>query len=201
MANHTIGTPIPTKPQCSTCKTEQGLAHCQGCQVVFYCGRDHQASDWPQHKQTCTRIKKTRNKVATEVDLLNVMPDSFMFRAKPFENSVGHFWDIFDTRDYMRARYDHVEALLKIKNRTAVQKALEHLLDMLRLNRSDNMCLRDLVPALHLRLGREQACYDFIKWWYTRAQDENYDSGNTDLLHLEIENANAFEPLNTLKME
>jgi len=134
------------------------------------------------------------------VDLLNAMPDSWMFRAKPFENSVGHFWGIVDTRDYMRARYDHVEALLKIKNRTAVQKALDHLLDMLRLNRSDNMGLRDLVPALYLRLGREQACYDFIKWWYTTAQDENYDSGNTDLPHLNIENADAFESLSTLKM-
>lgn len=94
-----------------------------------------------------------------------------------------------------------MEALLKVKNRTAVQKALDHLLDMLRLNRSDNMGLRDLVPALYLRLSREQACYDFIKWWYTRAQDENYDSGNTDLPHLDIENADAFEPLDTLKMK
>jgi len=134
------------------------------------------------------------------VDLLNAMPGSWMFREKPFENSVGHFWGIIDTRDYMRARYGHVEAVLKIKSRTAVQTALDHLLDMLRLNRSDNMGLRDLVPALHLRLGREQACYDFIKWWYTRAQDDDYDSGNTDLPHLDIENADAFESPNTLKM-
>jgi hypothetical protein len=201
MANLTIGTPMPTHPQCGTCKTEQGLVRCQACQVIFYCGRNHQASDWPQHKQTCTPIKKTRNKVATEVDLLNAMPDSWMFRAKPFENSVGHFWGIVDTRDYMRARYDHVEALLKIKNRTAVQTALDHLRDMLRLNRSDNMGLRDLVPALYLRLDREQACYDFIKWWCTSGTESDYDWGNTDLPHLDIENADAFEPPNTLNMK
>lgn len=191
---------MQTNPQCNTCKTEQGLARRQGCHVVFYCGRDHQTSDWPQHKQTCIPIKKTRTKVAVEVGILNSMPDSWMFREKPFENSVGHFWGIVDTRDYMRARYDHVEALLKIKNRTAVQTALDHLLDMLRLNRSDNMGLQHLVPALYLRLGKEQACYDFIKWWHTVAQDEDYDSGNTDLPHLDIENDNAFEPLEVLQM-
>ena len=100
----------------------------------------------------------------------------------------------------MRARYGHVEALLKVKNRTAVQVALDHLLDMLHLNRSDNLGLRDFVPALYLRLGREQAFYDFIKWWYTRAQEDDYDSDNTDLPH-NIENADAFEPLRTLKMQ
>jgi len=152
MANPPVGTPMPTKPQCGTCKTEQDLVRCQGCQVVFYCGRGHQVSDWSQHKMTCKPIKKTRNTVATEVDLLNAMPGSWMFREKPFENSVGHFWGIVDTRDYMRARYGHVEALLKIKNRIAVRTALDHLLDMLRLNRSDNMGLRDIVPALYLRL-------------------------------------------------
>jgi hypothetical protein len=191
---------MPTNPQCGICKIEQGLVRCQGCQVVSYCSRNHQASNWPQHKRACKTIKKTRNKVAAEVEFLNSMPDSWIFREKPFENSVGHFWGIVDTRDYMRARYDHVEALLKIKNRTAVQTALDHLLDMLRLNRSDNMGLQHLVPALYLRLDREQACYDFIKWWHTSARDDSYDSGNMDLPFLDIENANAFEPLQTLDM-
>ena len=101
----------------------------------------------------------------------------------------------------MRARYDHVEALLKIKNRTAVQTALDHLLDMLRLNRSDNMGLRALVPALCLRLNKDQQAYDFLKWWYTTATDDHYDWGNIDLPRLDIVNADASEPLQTLNME
>lgn len=127
MANHTIGTPMAAHAQCGTCKTERGLIRCQGCQVIFCCSRNHQASDWPQHKLTCDPTKKTGKKLAAEVDLLNAMPGSWMFREKPFDNSVGHFWDIIDTRDYMRARHVHVEALLKIKNRTAVQTALDHI--------------------------------------------------------------------------
>lgn len=121
------------------------------------------------------------------------MPGDFMFKEKPFENSVGHFWGIMDTRDYMRARYAHVEALLKVKNRTAVRAALDHLLDMMRLNRSDNLGVRGLVPALYLRLGEDQACYDFLKWWYTRGCDGGYDFGNTDLPYLDIKDADIFE--------
>lgn len=89
-----------------------------------------------------------------------------MFKARPFESSVGHFWGIPDTRDYMRARYAHVEALLEVQTRTAVARALEHTLDLFRLNRSDNLGVRNLVPSLSIRLGRDQECYDFLKWWY-----------------------------------
>lgn len=59
----------------------------------------------------------------------------------------------------MVARKEHVEALLEVKNRTAVQSALDHLLDMLRLNRRDVMGVRDTIPALYIRLDRDQECY------------------------------------------
>ena len=93
---------------------------------------------------------------------LNAKPSTSKFKEKPFENSIGHFWDIADTRTYMRVRHSHVGALLEIKNRTAVQTALDHLLDMLRLNRKDNMGVRDLIPALYIRLDQDQECYDFL---------------------------------------
>jgi len=130
-------------------------------------------------------MKKTRNALNAEVEELNSKPESWMFKARPFENSVGHFWGIFDTWDYMRARYTHVEALLEVQPRTAVAKALEHLLDVLRLNHSDNIGVRDLIPSLYLRLGRDQDCYDFLKWWYI-GTDSHYDWGNTSLPYLNI---------------
>jgi hypothetical protein len=46
-----------------------------------------------------------------------------------FEEGVGHFWGIHETRPYMRARYGLVESLLKIKTSLAVQAALDHALD------------------------------------------------------------------------
>lgn len=186
------GDPLPAASRCRVCETDKALSLCNGCQVVYYCGRDHQTSDWPKHKRVCSPIKKTRTKLNAEVEKLNSKPESWMFKARPFENAVAHFWGILDTRDYMRARYAHVEALLEVQTRTAVEKALEHLLDRLRLNRSDNMGVRDLVPSLYLRLGRDQECYDFLKWWYT-GTDSRYDWGNTSLLYLNIKDADAFE--------
>jgi hypothetical protein len=29
------------------------------------------------------------------------------------------------------------------------------------------MGVRDLIPALYIRLDQDQECYDFLKWWLT----------------------------------
>lgn len=100
----------------------------------------------------------------------------------------------------MRARFALVEALLKIKTYAAVDSADAHLMDMLRLCRGDNMGVRDLVPALKLRLGRDQESYDFCKWWATTGQKSDYDWSDMDLGYLDVKGANVLEPLheNTL---
>ena len=95
----------------------------------------------------------------------------------------------------MRARYALVEALLKINTYAAVEAAQGHIMDMLRLCRGDNMGVRDLVPALDLRLGKDQECYDFCKWWATTGKEGNYDWGNLDNPYLDVKNADVFEPL------
>ena len=94
----------------------------------------------------------------------------------------------------MRARYALVEALLKIKTYAAAEAVHGHLMDMLRLCHGDNMGVRDLVPALDLRLGRDQECYDFCKWWATTDQKGDYDWGNMDNPYLDVKNADVFEP-------
>ena len=95
----------------------------------------------------------------------------------------------------MRARFALVEAILKIKTFNAIQSALDHLRDMLRLCRSDNMGVRDLVPALFLRLGRDQESYDFVKWYATAGQASDYDWGDMSLPFLNVANADVFEPV------
>lgn len=100
----------------------------------------------------------------------------------------------------MRARYAHVKALLKVKNRTAIKTALDHSLDILRLSRSDNMGIRSQISSLYLLLNRDQECYDFVKWWFTCDPDGHYDWGSTDLPYLNIKNASAFEPSDTWRI-
>ncbi len=95
----------------------------------------------------------------------------------------------------MRARFALVEAILKIKAFDAVKSAFDHLRDMLRLCRSDNMGVRDLIPALLLRLGRDQESYDFVKWYATAGQASDYDWGDMSLPFLNIANADVFEPV------
>jgi hypothetical protein len=67
----------------------------------------------------------------------------------------------------MRFQYALIEAILKAKTRDAVLAALDHALDMLRLCRSDDIGVRDCVPAVCLRLERDQEAYNFCQWKVT----------------------------------
>jgi hypothetical protein len=66
---------------------------------------------------------------------------------------------------------------------------------MLRLCRSDDLGVRDIIPDLLLRLGREQECYNFIKWWATADPNGTYDWGDVTLPYLDIRGADTFEPV------
>jgi hypothetical protein len=109
---------------------------------------------------------------------------------------LGRVFDAVEprpTRDYMRARMDLVTALLKINTRDAVSASLEHLLDMLRLCRGDNLGVRDIVPGLYLRLRRDQECYDFLKWYGTQGQDADYAWGDMSLPFLNLKDEDSTE--------
>lgn len=98
----------------------------------------------------------------------------------------------------MRARNDLAHGMLlhlgQTNNRPdVVATALDHFRDMLRLCRSDNIGVRYVVPALYVRLNRDQEAYDFLKWWATRGPD--FDWGDMSLPYLDIKGADAFEPV------
>ena len=182
-------------PNCQVCGTKVNLSKCAACKVTHYCDLVHQASDRPEHKGACNAIKRARAALENQEAKLRAMPGDVLTPpgATIIEEHAGHFWGIYETRPYMQARYALVEALLRIKTYAAVEAALSHLLDMLRLCRSDNMGLRDIVPAL-LRLGKDQECYDFVKWWATTGEREDYDWGDMDEPYLDLKDENAFEP-------
>jgi hypothetical protein len=52
-----------------------------------------------------------------------------------------------------------------------------------------------MIPALYLRLGRDQECYDFLKWWATAADASDYDWGDPTLPYLDVKDADVFEPV------
>ncbi|KAG6013405.1 hypothetical protein E4U43_007307, partial [Claviceps pusilla] len=67
----------------------------------------------------------------------------------------------------MQARFGFVDTLFMDFDGVGapvdvVQTALKHLTDTVRLNRSDDMGLRSMIPPLLIRLGRDQDAYDIM---------------------------------------
>lgn len=43
--------------KCNKCQ-KQAYKRCSKCKSVWYCSRECQVGDWPQHKEKCKRITK-----------------------------------------------------------------------------------------------------------------------------------------------
>jgi hypothetical protein len=116
-----------------------------------------------------------------------------MTPANAIATDVGRFWGLVHTRSYMRARFALMDLLRKEGTLDGVKEALSHLMDMMRLCRSDNMGIRKIIPFLMLQLDQDQECYDFIKWYETTGADSHYDWGDMDLPFLDVKNADVYE--------
>ncbi|KAI1155457.1 hypothetical protein F4825DRAFT_407821 [Nemania diffusa] len=184
----------PLRQRCPLCPAASSqLLLCTGCRAFRYCSSKHQIAHRPHHKSACIKIKNARTKLAKEDEAVrNATPD-FMTPANAFDTEVGRFWGILNTRDYMRARMALARPLLMLGTLEGLREALEHMRDMLRLCRSDNMGVRYIMPAIMLRLDLDQECYDFMKWWATCDPDGHYDWGDMTLPYLDIHGANALE--------
>lgn len=80
-----------------------------------------------------------------------------------FEQDVGDFWGILETRSYMRARNGLAQALWEAGE---IDEAIGHYRELLRLNPNDNQGNRYLLAECLLKLGRDDEltalldCYD-----------------------------------------
>ncbi|KAJ5284176.1 hypothetical protein N7497_000545 [Penicillium chrysogenum] len=154
-----------------------------------YCSVEHQSAHRQDHKYACNKIKKCRIDMEAQEQALRNHPDD------GFAYGVGRFWKMLPTRPYMNARLDYRAALTFVSNVESVQAQLDTLMENLRLCRGDNIGSGDLVPGLMVRLGRDQECYDFLKWWATSAKDPKYNWADPTLPYLDIKNANPVEPV------
>jgi tetratricopeptide (TPR) repeat protein len=92
-----------------------------------------------------------------------------------FQQNVGHFWGILETRPYMRARLGLAHSLWMSGDR---DEAVQHLQDMLRLNPGDNQGVRYTLAGFLLFLDRDDDLANLLEqysdegsaaWAYTRA--------------------------------
>ncbi|KAK7222911.1 hypothetical protein V2G26_010914 [Clonostachys chloroleuca] len=181
-------------PPCLVGFQSPSLLRCGGCHAVKYCGQAHQKTDRRRHKAQCIPIKQTRDKMSEEEAKLRANPGADT-DGNPFDNIVGLFWFFQSTRPYMQARFDYITSILNVRTGEAVEIALDHSLDLLRLCRGDNLGVRSHVPALYLRLGRDQDAYDFIKWYADRG-DSNYNWRDMSLPYLDMHGEDTFEAVN-----
>jgi tetratricopeptide (TPR) repeat protein len=94
---------------------------------------------------------------------------------KTFEEDVGLFWGLLETRPYMRARAGLARALWASGDRDG---AIAHYREMLRLNPGDNQGIRYVLAAALLEIGDDEALRDLLRaydddgspyWTYTKA--------------------------------
>jgi tetratricopeptide (TPR) repeat protein len=77
-----------------------------------------------------------------------------------FEEATGHFWGVFETRPYMRAREGLAACLWQMGEKEA---AAEHYREMLRLNPGDNQGIRYLLIDTLLELNDDAAVGKLLK--------------------------------------
>jgi tetratricopeptide (TPR) repeat protein len=69
-----------------------------------------------------------------------------------FEEHVGHFWGMVQTRPYMRARFGLARCLEELGQ---ANEAIGHYQELLRLNPTDNQGVRDILLPVLLATGRD----------------------------------------------
>lgn len=126
---------------------------------MVYCGRNHQIAHFADHKHICTAIKAARDDLEKEEE---------KFRASSDKDPIVHVTNVLtpEKEKFLRSRVHLIAQIYSLETREALEQALEHHFEMLRLNPKDDYCgVRNSIPAIMLRLGRDRECYAFLKSW------------------------------------
>jgi len=151
---------------------------------------------------------KRRNE-ALELFAKGVAAGERALGPEAFQENVGHFWGLIETRPYMRAREGLASRLWAAGRR---QEAIGHLEDMLRLNPNDNQGVRYTLAGWLLAEGSYEQLIQLLKrydedsasWAYTKALmafRQNGDTPDTRLLLKLARKANKHVPAYLLSRE
>ena len=204
VVSETTVSPRSTSFQCSNCSKDEAENTCSRCNAVKYCSKECQKDHLENHKRHCNEINKYSNQVEIFAKPLREY-DDFGGMHNLFEDSVGRFWRLVDPRNYCRFRNELCIALhdcaVYNNSRLALELSVEHMLDLVWLNRGDNLGVRSFIPWILCVLGKTQEAYDFLKWWYVSDLDGRYDWSNLELPHLNLKGEDIFEDLSNLSLE
>ena len=116
---------------------------------------------------------------------------------KIFEEDSGMFWGLLETRPYMRSRAGLMQCLWEEGNH---DEAIDHALELLRLNQNDNQGIRYILIAYLANMERYGELEHFMKsggytndgaaeWIYTRALLSFAKKGDNKASRLELKKA------------
>ena len=120
--------------------------------------------------------------------------------GEQFDDLVGHFWGVLETRPYMRARQGLADTLWRMGRN---EEACSHYEEMLRLNPNDNQGMRYLLAVLLLEMDRDADVEKLLKryksdasatWYFTRALVEFRKGGATDKANKALQKALKYNP-------
>jgi tetratricopeptide (TPR) repeat protein len=129
--------------------------------------------------------------------------------ADAYEENIGHFWAVLETRPYMRARMGLAQVLWGVGRR---DEAIDHVQQMLRLNPNDNQGVRYILACWLLAEGRDDelaallARFDELSatWAYSKALAafrRNGDSPEAQKLLTIAMKVNRYVPAYLLEQE
>lgn len=117
-----------------------------------------------------------------------------------FQEEVGYFWGLLETRPYMRARAGLAAVLYHLGEK---QRAADHYRDLLRLNPSDNQGIRYVLLPCLLELGSDEQATQLLRryksdvaatWAYGRALLVFRSDGSGQRSHALLDKAIAANP-------
>ncbi|KAL3483625.1 hypothetical protein BJX62DRAFT_244710 [Aspergillus germanicus] len=149
----------PVTDACGYCGGRDARTPCEECNVMFYCSAEHGTLDRDLHMTPCHTITGLRSKVQEER------------RVRAIE--------LYDGAICVG------EGLWRMGTKASVALQMEEYVEMVRLDRDDFAELHFLIPGLMLRVGQDQRCYDYLKWWASQGQaaarcDEVAESDDLD---------------------
>ena len=195
--------------KCVFCRrTDTNLIQCLGCHAIRYCSQEHQLAHH-EHQDECTDIRSARKLLAErESTILTTLEADFgdgsTIPRNAFENRVGFFWDHQHTSLYLQTREYLAEALARVGSRDASSEAIWHRKEMLRLGHRDDMRVARLIPDALLDLGRDQECYDFVKWWVIKgggSKVERVSFGEAAPSYLDSQDEDIYEDFDEFDLE
>ena len=157
-------------PTCPICEAtgigpKKDLYPCRGCGVVRFCSLEHEISYGKYHKRICSRIENAKRNCEKEEWRLRNYKNQYGKTLDFLKCLEAHWYNNAESEIFAKSIYVLVGAILWVDTYAAVDQAYKYSLKALYHQRNDTLGFSNLIPALCLRLGRDQEAFDFCEWW------------------------------------